>query len=445
MSLLEDELNPAADERYLGALLLSVATTSLRDEALRLVDPDDFHHPGVALLWAGARTLAERGFQINRRRLLAAALAGEDQPIVGRDGRGGTEQQLAALVATLAADVPVPARFPVAVEAVSRAGKLRRLIETCQRITQRAMSAEDISTAYEAAHDEFARLDARMQADTADARSLAELLPEFERQQVNRDMERRIPTPWPKLDDVLDGGLWASRLYVIGGRPGGGKSLAGGNLAAYAAAGGHPSLIFTAEMPDLEFVGRLVADGANITLSEINRRDLGSVSWQRYHEYATRARSWPLWIVDRPDLTVDRIRAIARQHKRRHGLDVVAIDYLQLLKPTSRVPRQEQVAEISRGCKLLSRELDVAVLLLAQLNRDAGRGAEPQMEDLRESGAIEQDADVIILLDRKKETQGEEAGQYTGEVVLIIPKHRQGRTDRISMTFKGQYARLEAR
>jgi replicative DNA helicase len=201
--------------------------------------------------------------------------------------------------------------------------------------------------------------------------------------------------------------------------------------------------MFSMEMSDVEVAGRLVSDGAEVDMGEINRRDMSSVSWDRFREYAGQASAYPLWIVDRPDLTVNRVKAICRQHKRTTGLDVVVVDYLQLIQAGRSAPRQEQVAEISRALKVMSRELDCAVVVPSQLNRRSLDRERPTLADLRESGSLEQDADVVILLSRQQFEGGDMAGQYTGVITVDVAKNRQGRTGDVQMTFRGNYSRIE--
>jgi len=438
----ETDLNPEAAEKYLASLLISVTTRSLRDEALRLVDPEFFYSPPIQALWAGARQLLDAGQPIDRRRLIAAAIDSSPlPPVVGRDGRGGWEKTLRVFVEHLGEMVPRAADFPAAVETVNRTGAMRRLVEAAERIKQWAFAAEEPSDAHGRAIDEIAKLSS---ADTStESRSLADTLVEFEKQQLSPEAVHAIPTPWWDVNGILGGGLQRGRFYIVGARPGDGKSLSTGNMAQKAASDGFPTVMFSMEMPDTEIAGRLVSDGAEVDMAEINSRDMGSVSWDRFHAYAERARQYPLWLVDRPDLTVNRVKAICRQHKRTTGLDVVVVDYLQLLQPNRALPRQEQVGEISRALKVLSRELDCAVVVPSQLNRRSLDRDRPNLADLRESGSLEQDADVVILLSRQQFEGGDMQGQYTGVVTVDVAKNRQGRTGSVEMTFRGNYSRIE--
>jgi replicative DNA helicase len=438
----ETDLNPAAEERYLASLLISVTTRHLRDEALRLVAPELFYSTPLQALWAGARRLVDSGQPIDRRRLIAAAIDSDPlPPVKGRDGHGGWENTLRQVVERLGEMVPVAADFPAAVAAVTRAGSARRLVEAAERIKQFAFTAEEPSDAHGLAADEIAKL-ARAEV-SSDSRPLAEVIDEFEKQQIAPEAMHAIPTPWWDVNGILGGGLQRGRFYIVGARPGDGKSLSTGNMAQHAAKNDYPTVMFSMEMSDVEVAGRLVSDGAEVDMGEINRRDMSSVSWDRFREYANQASAYPLWIVDRPDLTVNRVKAICRQHKRTTGLDVVVVDYLQLIQAGRSAPRQEQVAEISRALKVMSRELDCAVVVPSQLNRRSLDRERPTLADLRESGSLEQDADVVILLSRQQFEGGDMAGQYTGVITVDVAKNRQGRTGDVQMTFRGNYSRIE--
>lgn len=417
------DLNPEHEERYLAALLLTASLKDLRDEALAQIAPELFWNGLYGGLWTAALTLQTDGKPITRRNLATVA-----------DGRG-TE----AALQTLATIVPRPLDFPQAIAEVRRCGQLRRLVETTERIRQRAFIAEEYSQALAWGYDELNKLAG--DDDTTETRAYGHLLGDFENAMRTRENYRIMPTPWAEINDRIAGGLHGGRLYIVGARPGEGKSIVGHNLAEYVAANGHPSLVFSVEMGDLEVTGLMVANGATIELGEIARRELTNRSWTSFAEYAERAVNYPLYVNDRADLTLAYVKAECRAQKRRTGLDVVVIDYLQLLKSDRNVTREQQVAHISRSLKQLSRELDAAVIVPAQLNRNAARD-KPSLADLRESGSIEADADVVLLLARQFHTEGDEKGKPNGRVTVDVAKNRHGRIGDFDLTFRGQYSRI---
>jgi len=249
-----------------------------------------------------------------------------------------------------------------------------------------------------------------------------------------------IPTPWWELDEVI-GGLFGGRVYVIGGRPGSGKSTAALVAAMHAAAESHrPTLVISKEMPAVDVTGRILARGAEVPLNEINFRRVSDRSMARIEDYVKRVGDTPIWVDDRPR-TLSGIVALARAHHHHHGLEVLVVDYLQLV-PTDRAGRnrEQEIAEVSRALKALAMELDVAVLLPAQLNRGSTQRADPRpvVSDLRDSGQIEQDADVVILLHQPTDPDG----MPTGKIDLIVGKNRHGATATISLRWQGGFGAI---
>jgi len=250
---------------------------------------------------------------------------------------------------------------------------------------------------------------------------------------------RTIPTPWPELDDLLAGGLQPGRSYLFAGRPGGGKSLALTNFAAYAAAQGHPGALFSVEMGTMEIMSRILAAGSQAEYGQVSARNLDDWNRGRIAKYSIDVETMPLWVSDQAAITIDQVRAQARALKRANGLDFVAVDYVQLLRAAdSRQPRERQIAEISWGLKTMAKELDVAVISACQLNRGPAKEKRPPtIAELRESGALEQDSDVVILLHHNLME-----GQPTGEVDLIVGKNRTGKLSTITLPFRGYQARI---
>lgn len=423
-------LNRDDDERYLVGLLMPITQRTLRDEALTRVAAEDFGSGIYGGLWAAALRLRGRDEPINRRTLIAESK--------GYAGGSIVEQTLDGLDGYL----PWTTDFPRVVQAVTTTGKLRRLVESLTRSIQRAHAAEDFGAAYAAACEELETL-ADHAEETDDLVHFSRIVTDLEEHFKTGSPHQVIASPWADFDERAAGGFHRGRLHVIGGRPGEGKSIAGHQAAAYAAEQGHPSVIFSMEMGRIEVGGRLLANGSRIDMGEIARADLSPYSWASYGEFAARSREWPLWVVDKAGLTVEAIKSTCRTMKRRHGLDAVCVDYLQLLNVKAIASREQQVSEIARQFKNLSRELDCAILLPSQLNRDTARRGKPSLSDLRESGGIEAHADLVVLLARQVFPDGHEAaGQYNGTIALDIAKNRFGPTGSIELPWRGCYASI---
>lgn len=418
-----NELDRETEERYLVSLLIPYTRRTLRDQALATVDAEDFGSGAYGGIWAAARRLRSRELPIDRRNLLAEVKveAGGDR----------AERLLDSL------EMPDPADFPQAVREVTTTGKRRRLVESLDRARQRAMSAEDYGDAVTVIEEEIAAAQDR-DGEAQGVAMFGDAVDRLEQRLKSGAQEEVVTTPWPEINEMLSGGFHRGRLHVIGARPGEGKSIMAHQLAANAAAHGHPAMVFSLEMSESEVAGRLVSGGGKIELGEITRTELSDDSWQSFHEFQSRSKTWPLWIDDRPNLTVERIISTCREHKRRHGLDLLCVDYLQLLSMSDRSNREQQVNEIARRFKNLSRELDCAVVLPSQLNRDTAKRGKPSMSDLRESGGIESHADMVVLLAR----QYLEDGTPNGEIKADVAKNRFGRTGVVDLSWRAHYAMI---
>lgn len=254
------------------------------------------------------------------------------------------------------------------------------------------------------------------------------------------DPRRVIPTPWPAMDDALAGGFHSGRTYLFAARPGAGKSLALTNAAAAAAASGHAGVIFSAEMGVRELVGRIMASGARAEYGQITRRSLDSRNRAKVDQYARESREMPLYLVDKAPITIDEIRAEARRLKKSADISWIAVDYIQLLKAVNaKLSRQQQIGEITRALKQMSMELDIAVISACQLNRDSTKEKRrPTLADLRESGDLEQDSDVVVMIHHLEQ----EDGQRSCECEFVIAKNRAGAQTVVPLEFRGAQATI---
>lgn len=247
-----------------------------------------------------------------------------------------------------------------------------------------------------------------------------------------------IQTPWFKVNEMLGGGLHKGRVYVFAGRPGMGKSISVLNIAEIAAGMQSRSvMIFSLEMPRYEVASRLLASGAEVSFQQVIRRNMRGDTEDRIKHYAAQHADMKLYCVDKANITVEQIVAHCRAVK---GLDLVVLDYIQLVRATDRrLKRHEAIAHVSRTLKVIAKELNVAVAVAAQLNRQnvdpkTGKARVPVLTDLGESGAIEADADAVLFLHRPDEDDG--------TVDIVVAKNRSGLTGIVPLIFIGQQARL---
>ena len=270
---------------------------------------------------------------------------------------------------------------------------------------------------------------------------------------ANKDGLTGVPTGYHKLDNITSG--WqASDLVIIAGRPAMGKTSFALSMAKNIAADYKvPMAFFSLEMSNVQLVNRLISNGCEIQGSKILNGQLKPDEWERLDKRLNNLIGSPLYVDDTPGLSVFELRTKARRLVRDHGVKIIMIDYLQLMNANGMrfSSRQEEVSTISRSLKQIAKELDIPILALSQLNRgvesrEGLEGKRPQLSDLRESGAIEQDADMVLFVHRPEYYhiyQDENGRDLHGMAQIIIAKHRKGATGDVLLNFRGEFTRFE--
>jgi replicative DNA helicase len=250
-----------------------------------------------------------------------------------------------------------------------------------------------------------------------------------------------LATGFLDLDSKL-AGIQPANLVVIAGRPGMGKSAIALNIATNVATKGEPVAIFSLEMSKEEVVQRILSSVGQVDSKKLRNGQLGPL-WQRVVDAAGKMYKAPIFIDDSSVVTVTDIRAKCRRLKRKRGLSLVIVDYLQLLQASTRENRQQEISEITRNLKNLAKELAVPIIAVSQLNRsvESRENRRPRLSDLRESGAIEQDSDVVMFVYRHEYYHPEDQ-EKKGIAELIIEKHRSGATGTVEMTFQPEFTRF---
>ncbi|MBU1209273.1 MAG: replicative DNA helicase [Proteobacteria bacterium] len=255
-----------------------------------------------------------------------------------------------------------------------------------------------------------------------------------------------VPTGFTKLDD-LTSGLQPSDLIIVAGRPSMGKTALALNITQHAAIeSGIPSAIFSLEMAKEQLALRLLCSEAKVDAHRLRGGFLSETDWPKLTRAAGSLSEAPIFIDDTPGLTVLEMRAKSRRLKAEHNLGLVVVDYLQLMRGRANSEtREQEISDISRSLKALAKELRLPVIALSQLNRKVeDRGDKrPQLADLRESGAIEQDADVIIFLYRDEVYNRSEDNPRKGKAEIIVGKQRNGPTDKFELAFLDKYTCFE--
>ncbi|CAM5677203.1 Replicative DNA helicase OS=Streptomyces antimycoticus OX=68175 GN=SANT12839_049090 PE=3 SV=1 [Streptomyces antimycoticus] len=353
----------------------------------------------------------------------------------------------AAYLHTLIEQAPTAANAEYYAEIVHEHAVLRRLVEAGTRITQLGYAGEgDVDDICNQAQAEvYAVNDQRTSEDYAlSGDSLEEDIDAIE-ENANRTGLSGIPTGFTDLD-ALTNGFQPGQMIIVAARPAIGKSTLALDFArACSIDHGMPSVIFSLEMSRREINYRLLSATAKIALHHITSgKSMTEEDWEKLRRNMPKVKEAPLYIDASPNLSMTDIRAKARKLVQKHGVRLVIIDYLQLMQSGGRKVenRQEEVSFVSRNTKLLAKELEVPVIALSQLNRGPEQRTDkkPVVSDLRESGSLEQDADMVILLHR--EDVYEKESSRAGEADLIVGKHRNGPTTTITTAFQGHYSRF---
>ena len=406
----------------LGAMLISSSAIS---EIVAEVKPEDFYRPAHEAIFRAIADLFSGGLAVDAV-TVAAELEGRSKARI----IGGAPYLL-----TLQQSCPTAVNGASYARIVAEKATRRRLLAfgvRCQELAHKG-DAEDIDTVIAQA-EQFLK---EVNLPKEKTLSFHDLYREWNDWLESDIADDLIPTPWYKVNEILSGGLYKSRLYVFAGRPGQGKSISALNIAAHAAHHDKSAIVFSLEMPKNEVMSRLLASGAEVSFQQIIRRQVKQETSQRIEEYYSRNAGMRFYCVDKPNLTVEQIAAECRAIK---DLDMVVIDYAQLVKATDRrAKRNEQVAHVTRTLKTLAKELHVVVVLAAQMNRQSvdpktGKARLPVLSDLGESGALEADADAVLFLHRPEEEDG--------TVDIVIAKNRSGMAGVVPLMFVGHQARL---
>lgn len=353
----------------------------------------------------------------------------------------------AAYLHTLIQSVPTSANAIFYAEIVRELALLRRLVTAGTRIVQMGYDAQgDTDDLINRAQSEIYQVTERR--TTEDYVRLSEALQptieEIERSGSHDGDTAGVPTGFYEFDELTNG-LHPGQMIVIAARPGVGKSTLALDFARSAAIHHEQTtVIFSLEMGRIELTTRLLSAESGIPLQKLRQGKLDDErDWTTLANTMGKINDAPLFIDDSPNMALTEIRAKCRRLKQQHDLKMVVIDYLQLMTSGKRVEsRQQEVSEFSRSLKLLAKELEVPVIALSQLNRSSEQRNDkrPMVSDLRESGSIEQDADMVLLIHR--EDMYDKESPHAGEAIIMVAKHRNGPTGEIKVAFQGARSRF---
>jgi replicative DNA helicase len=419
-----------AEESVLGSVLLSSEAANI---ALEKLHPEDFYIPAHQSIFEAIVALFDSNQPID-----AVTVSESLRRLDALDRSGGP-----SYLAQLLDSVPTASNIEHYAGIVEEHALRRRLQRVGGDVTQLATRMEDdiASVLDRAEQSVFAVSERRIGEGLAPIDPL--LGPAIEQaEELNRrgSMVTGLPTGFRDLDKML-AGLHPSNLLIVAARPGMGKSSLALNIAQNAAIHHDaPVALFTLEMSREEVVSRMLCAAGRIDSQRLRSGQLSESDFTKLSNAASILYKKPIFVDDSPGLTVTEIRAKCRRMRRRPGLGLVVIDYLQLMQGSGQENRQQEIAVISRSLKNLARELDVPVIALSQLNRSMEQREDkrPRLSDLRESGSLEQDADVVMFIYRH-EYYHPEAQETKGIAEVAVAKHRQGATGRIDMTFLPEF------
>ena len=425
----------AAEQSVLGGMLLSKDAIA---DVLERLRPGDFYRPAHQNVYDSILDLYGRGEPAD-----AVTVAAE----LDRRGllrRVGGAPYLHTLIST----VPTAANAGYYAGIVAEKALLRRLVEAGTRVVQYGYAGAegaDVNEIVDRAQAEIYDVTERRTAeDFVPLEALLQpTMDEIDAIASQGGIARGVPTGFTELDEVTNG-LHPGQMIVVAARPGMGKSTLGLDfLRSCSIKNRLSSVVFSLEMSKSEIVMRLLSAEAKIKLADMRSGRMSDDDWTRLARRMSEISEAPLYIDDSPNLTMMEIRAKARRLKQKSDLRLVVIDYLQLMTSGKKVEsRQQEVSEFSRQLKLLAKELDVPVVAMSQLNRGPEQRTDkkPMLADLRESGAIEQDADMVILLHRPDAFERDDP--RGGEADLILAKHRNGPTKTVTVAHQLHLSRF---
>ena len=409
--------DPEAESSVLSAMMIS---QDVLQECLIELEPDDFYIPSNRKIYLAMREMFERNMAVDTISLADFLKSqGELERVGGRPYLLDLGNNSLALVG-----------WRRHVEMLRRDSTLRRMISAAAQITALAYDAPE---------------DTKEVVDRAEKGSImSDLFDQLSDMCENQTAELGVKTGFPTIDSKLLG-LRAGQMIVIGARPGVGKTSFALNLAVNAAFNGASVAFFSLEMSKIEIAQRLLSAQSGVGLQEIRSAHIQNDQWPELIRGTDELSGLDIMIDDTPGTTVTEIRAKARRMLHGKKLGLVVVDYLQLLSPPAGMRRADsratEVSEMSRGIKIMAKDLECPVIALSQLSRRVTErtGKRPELSDLRESGAIEQDADIVILLDRSmdEEEAARDDRPDMGVTNFIIAKNRSGALGDVPLTFVG--------
>lgn len=431
--------NLEAEQALLGCLLID---NEIQTDILDTLSEDDFYQESHRLIISAMKAVFNA-----RKPVDLVTLADELENRKELEKAGGL-----SYITNLATIMPSAANFRSYLEIVRRDSIHRRLIRASNKIIETSLESSDadksVAFAEQLVFDISKKMDTSALVDMREDDSYDKVLNKFEVISTDKNALRGVNTGFTKLDKITNG-LQKSDFIVLAARPGVGKTTIGMNIIEHAAlVDDRVCAVFSLEMPRIQLAQRLLCSYARVSMSKALAGELTQNDWKKLWKASADLKKAKIYIDDSSKITPAEILSKCRRLKaRKEGLDIVMIDYIQLMGSGDNrreENRQQEIATITRNLKIMAKELDVPVLALSQLRRISSK-EEPQLSDLRESGAIEQDADMVMFIHRPDVAATEEEIK-SGKIIkdaadLIIAKHRNGELGRVKLRFRGDQVR----
>lgn len=416
-------MDTTIEHAVIGTAIQNPATIST---VLTKITPQDLHDPKAETILAAIVDMWADSIPIDAMSV-AQALTGSQ--VTAMDIFGMIEQA-----------VP-PASIPHHLDTIAERATVRRLEQAGQRITQLAQHGESSESITQQAQE---LLNGAVRPDASEIRPIGETMAEtVERMRAaaRGETEAGLPTGITHLDELTNG-LAAGQMVIVAARPGAGKSTLAVDFMRHASIKlGVPSLMFSLEMSRDEVNQRILAAEAKLPLSRVVDGKLSNDQWNRVGQTLERIEPAPLYVEDSAETTIMDITAKSRLFVEHKNVGLIVVDYLQLLRSDKHQYREQEIAGYSRQMKLLAKACGVPVVVVAQLNRESAKNNRPpQVSDLRESGALEQDADVVLLIDRPDMNNPDH--ERAGEADIIVGKNRRGKTGVAPVVAQLNYSRF---
>ena len=428
--------NLEAEQSILGGILLD---NQALNPVLEILDQSDFYSDAHRKIFTAILELSNRSEPAD---LITLSNIMKDQKKL--DQVGGV-----SYLASLVDNVGSAANIAYYAKIVKEKSILRRLIGTATEIINSSYeTATDVDQILDQAeHAIFDISENKIRPSFSPIREvIKDSFKNIERLYANKELITGVATGFDKVDDITTG-LQKSDLIIIAGRPSMGKTAFALNIAQYAALETNvPVAIFSLEMSKEQLSMRMLSAESRVDSQRLRKGFLGETDWPKLTAAAGRLSDAPIYIDDTPAITVIEMKAKARRLKTEAGLGLIILDYLQLMRGSSyRDSREQEISEISRSLKALAKEISVPIIAISQLNRkvEDRPNRRPMMADLRESGAIEQDADLIAFIYRDELYNKSEDNPEKGIAEIIIGKQRNGPTGTVKLAFQEKYTRFE--